>query len=323
LNEGDIAGLFRNKVDRPYTLPAAMNAVADLPVAPLSPATNRLWLPRLSLASCVRGIMTRDTRYAGHTPWQNFNYFPASPLCSISWWNHGRSDRVLGPFPERPATLDDRREPFDARIVLGGPFSRPTATWNHGPMQGVMLVFMPDALHLMTGFDPAAHLNRFSDVRTILPPEWCMFFESVLGEPDEAVQVRCIEEFLEPRWDAVRPRQALSGHRYHDWAQGLALRAAQSTAGSSLRQFERRIKLWAGQPMRELQGLGKLERAFFNAVAAEETGRLDFAMLAADNGYADQSHLTRVTRRITGFAPADLHRRIYSEEPFWAYRIWM
>ena len=300
-----------------------MTAVADLPVAPLSSAHGRVWLPRLSLASCVRGIMTRDTRHARHSPWQDFNYFPASPLCSISWWIHGRSDRVKGPFPERPATLDDPREPFDARVVLGGPFNRPTASWNRGPMQGVMLVFMPDALQLMTGFDPAAHLNCFSDVRAILPPEWCTFCESVLDEPDEAARLLRIEEFVEPRWNAVRPRQVLPGHRYHDWAQGLALRAAQSSAGSSLRQLERRIKLWAGQPMRELQGLGKLERAFFDAVASEEAGRLDLATLAADNGYSDQSHLTRVTRRLTGFAPADLHRRIHGEEPFWAYRAWM
>ena len=323
LNEVDIAGPFGNRAHLPYTLPVAMDAVADLSVAPVSPATHRVWLPRLSLTSCVRGIMMRDTRRAGHTPWQDFNYFPASPLCSISWWIHGRSDQVLGSFPERPATLDDRREPFGARIVLGGPFSRPTVSWNDGPMQGVMLIFMPDALQLMTGFDPAAHLNRFSDVRTILPPDWCAFAESVLTEPDEALRLRRIEEFLEPRWNAVRPTQALSGHRYHDWAQGLALRAAQSSAGSSLRQFERRIKFWAGQPMRELKGLGKLEQAFFNAIAAEEAGRFDLATLAAENGYADQSHLTRVTRRMTGFAPADLHRRIYSEEPFWAYRAWM
>jgi AraC-like DNA-binding protein len=332
LNEDDIAGPSpRPARPLPYTgadqsaaarraLP--MNAVAD-PAAPISTAVNRVWLPRASLASCVRGIMTRDTRHAGLTPQQNFNYFPASPLCSINWWIHGRSERVLGPFPARPATLDDPREPMAARVMLGGPFNAPSASWNAGPMQGVMLLFMPDALQLMTGFDPAAHLNRLSDVRETLPPHWCAMCEQVLAEPDDAARVRCIEDFLEPRWAAVRPRQALAAHRYHDWAQGLAMRAAQSSAGASLRQVERRIKLWAGQPMRELQGVSRLERAFFDGVAAEEAGRLNFAELAAGSGYADQAHLTRVTRRLTGFAPAELNRRIHAEEPFWAYRAWM
>ncbi|HEX7637225.1 MAG TPA: helix-turn-helix domain-containing protein [Burkholderiaceae bacterium] len=298
-----------------------MNVLAETS-APISSAVNRVYLPRRSLAGCVRGVMTRDTRHAGLAPAQNFNYFPASPLCSISWWIHGRAERVLGPFPERPVTLDDPREPIDARIVLGGPFNLPSASWNPGPMQGVMLMLTPDALRLMTGFDPAAHLNRLSDVRTVLPPEWCAFCEALLADPDDAARVRRIEDFLEPRWQAVRPREALA-HRYQEWMEGLAMRAAQTAAGSSLRQLERRIKLWAGQPMRELQGVSKLERAFFDAVAAEEAGRLNFASLAVDSGYADQAHLTRVTRRMTGFAPAELNRRIHSEEPFWAYRAWM
>jgi AraC-like DNA-binding protein len=294
----------------------------DIPATPSS-SVNRLWLPRLSLTGCVRGVITRDTRHAGLLPTQNFNYFPATPLCSISWWIHGCSERVLGPFPERAATLDDPRERIGPRVVLGGPFSQPSTSWNPGPMQGVMLMLMPDALQLMTGFDPATHLNRFSDAHESLPPEWGELCEAVLADPDDATRVRRIEAFLEPRWAAVRPRQVLAGHRYQDWAQGLALRAAQTAAGTSLRQLERRIKLWAGQPMRELQGVSKIERAFFDAVTADDAGRLNFAAVAADAGYADQAHLTRATRRMTGFAPADLNRRIHGDESFWAYRVWM
>jgi len=299
-----------------------VNAVAEAFPAPISTAVNRVYLPRMSLAGCVRGIMTRDTRHAGLTPAQNVNYFPATPLCSISWWIHGRSECVLGPFPERPVELHDPRAPLDGPIILGGPFRDPGASWNVGPMQGMMLMLTPDALQLMTGFDPASHLNRLTDARKSLPPDWCAFCEAVLADPDEASRVRRIEDFLEPRWAAVRPGQALA-HRYHDWSIGLATRAAQSAVGLSLRQLERRVKLWTGQPMRELQGVSKLERAFFDAVAAEERGPLNFAAIAVDNGYADQSHLTRVTRRLTGFAPAELNRRIHTEEPFWAYRVWM
>jgi hypothetical protein len=92
--------------------------------APVSTAINRVHLPRLSLTGCVRGVLTRDTRHAQLTPLQNFNYFPASPLCSISWWIHGRSELVLGPFPERPARLGDPRQPIAAGAVLCGPSAR-------------------------------------------------------------------------------------------------------------------------------------------------------------------------------------------------------
>lgn len=293
------------------------------PTAPVSTALNRLWTPRLSLSACVRGVMARDTRGVVLSPEQRFNYFPATPLCSISWWLVGCSERVLGPFPERPARLDDPRAPIEGRFVLGGPFNGPSVSWTAGPVHGMMLLLMPDALHLLTGLDPSAFLNRLVDVRGVLPPEWVAMCEAVAAEADDAARVRRLQDFLEPRWEAVRPRQAMAGHRYHDWAQGLAMRAAQTSVGSSLRQLERRVKLWAGQPMRELQGISRLERAFFDAIAADDAGRLSWAEVAADCGYADQSHLTRTTRRMTGFSPAELHRRIGEDEAFWAYRVWM
>ena len=46
------------------------------------------------------------------------------------------------------------------------------------------------------------------------------------------------------------------------------------------------------------------------------------ADIAADEGYADQSHLCRVSRRITGFSPEALRVRIAEDEAFWAYRLW-
>lgn len=293
------------------------------PTSPVSAALNRLWTPRLSLSACVRGVMTRDTRGVVLSPEQRFNYFPASPLCSISWWLDGCSERVLGPFPERPARLDDPRVPIEGRIVLAGPFNGPSVSWNTGPGYGMMLLLMPDALQLLTGLDPSAFLNRLVNAREVLPPEWHAMCESVAEQPDDAARVRCLQDFLEPRWEAVRPKHALAGHRYQDWAQGLAMRAARTSAGSSLRQLERRVKLWTGQPMRELQGISRLERAFFDAIAADDAGSLRWADVAANCGYADQSHLTRSTRRMTGFSPAELHRRILEEESFWAYRVWM
>lgn len=38
--------------------------------------------------------------------------------------------------------------------------------------------------------------------------------------------------------------------------------------------------------------------------------------------YANQSHLCRETRRLTGFSPDELRRRIHGDEGFWLYRLW-
>jgi AraC-like DNA-binding protein len=290
--------------------------------APVSAAVNRLWTPRLSLSACMRGVMLRDTRGLDLTPAQRLSYYPASPLCAIHCVFEGEAVLLRGAFPDRPARLDDQREPLPTGLVLVGPHTQPTVCWNPGPVHVLSLVLMPDALQLLAGLAPATLVNRVVDGRARLPAEWQALFEALAALPDADARVKHLQDFLDPRWRAVRPKQALQGHRYADWAQGLAMRAAQSSAGRSLRQVERRIKAWAGQPMRELQSLGRIEQAFFRASKTAGGDRVRWADVAADTGFADQSHLSRASRRVTGFAPEELRRRIRDEEPFWLYRLW-
>jgi len=287
---------------------------------PLSTAQDQLWPPRLSLTSCVRGVMVRNTMGTNLSPAERFNYFPATPLCSITWLFTGRSECVTA--DEFPVSLDAPRRPLPEGPLFGGPHERPSVSWNPGPAHGMMLMLMPDALRLLTGIDPSRWLDTLTSVRDVLPADWVALCDTVQQAADDPTRVQLIQDFLEPRWQAARPTTPLSAARYLDWAQGLAMRAALSAPGRSLRQVERRIKQWAGQPMRELLGVGRAERAFFAAMTAERQGRVDWADIAAREGYADQSHLCRATRRITGFSPEALRRRISEDEAFWVYRIW-
>ena len=123
-----------------------------------------------------------------------------------------------------------------------------------------------------------------------------------------------------------RAEQTRSVHRrerIHDWCEDLARRAALSGKGRSARQFERRCKQWLGLPHRELFVMGRAERAFFEALA-QEGGQedIDWPDVAAAAGYADQSHMIRQARRITGFTPAALFKRVKAEPAFWTYRLW-
>ena len=63
----------------------------------------------------------------------------------------------------------------------------------------------------------------------------------------------------------------------------------------------------------------KLMKTLLSAVTALA---LAWPALAQDAGYADQAHLCRETRRVTGFTPEELRRRIDTDEAFWAYRVW-
>jgi AraC-like DNA-binding protein len=285
-----------------------------------SDAINRLWLPPASLSACVRGVMGRSTLGLDLTEAQRFNFFPATPLCVISWWFHGVSE-VVTPRASPLVEVGPRR-PLSG-VMFSGPLTRPTVTWNAGPVHGMMLLLMPDAFHQVTGIDITRWVDRFVDVREILSPDWIALCEAVVAQPDDDRRVALMHDFLEPLWQGARPKLPLQAHRYRDWAQTLALRAATSGAGRSLRQVERRIKQWAGLPLRELRGLGRAEHAFFEGQAAAQGGqRPNWAEVAESSGYADQSHLGRETRRVTGFPPEELHRRIATDEGFWSYRLW-
>ncbi|MBI3149924.1 MAG: helix-turn-helix transcriptional regulator [Betaproteobacteria bacterium] len=277
-----------------------------------------MWLPRPPLASCLRAVMCRDTRGVNLDETQRFNHFPVSPTCSITWYFTGTAELVSPAFP---ASGEHPHTPIE-RITFGGPITRPIVVRNPGPIHAMVVLLLPDAIAQLTGIDPNGYLDRVVPVQEAFDLPWQDFCRAVDEAPDDAQRVALIEDFLLPRWRHARPEANRASHLIADWSQALALRAATSGLGRSLRQTERRIKQWTGQALRELQGIGRSERAFFDAVVGVKAGEVNWSEVAANTGYADQSHLCRQTRRITGFAPDELRRRIATEESFWAYRLW-
>lgn len=281
----------------------------------MSDEHTRLWLPPLGLAGCVRGVMLRDTRGRELDDAQRENYFPATPLVSLFWWAEGCSDWLATPGFSVPPP--DRRH---APVMFGGPFTLPTHTRNPGEMAAFKLLMLPDAFAALTGVALERFVNQVVDAREVLPPDWLAWAADMAAAVDDTARVQLLEAFLQPRWQALGSHRP--GHRYAAWTEALAVRAATSAAGRSLRQLERRIKAWAGLPMRELRAVSRAESAFYAVAAAEGGGSVNWADIAASTDYADQSHLCRETRRLTGFSPEDLRRRIQAEEAFWAYRLW-
>ena len=88
-----------------------------------------------------------------------------------------------------------------------------------------------------------------------------------------------------------------------EWLRGLAGRAVLSGAGQGLRQVQRRIKAWTGQSHRDLQRYSRVEDAMARMSAHRRDGGIDWAGLAGGAGFADQSHLGREVRRVTGCRP--------------------
>lgn len=275
-------------------------------------------LPALSLSSCVRAYVTRSTLGATLSAEQRLNYFPATPSCVLTWLVSGSIDWVQ-------AVEGGTRAPPPPGVLFRGPQRQPYVASAAGPMQAFICVLMPDALHALTGVDPGAWVDRVVPLEDVLGAEWVTMAQAVQRAPDDVSRVATLEAFLAPRWQAAR-QEGQAGEwavaRYKDWARGLAARAALSGLGRSVRQAERRIKAWAGLPMRQLLEFGRAEALFLGVHEAQREGPVRWPQVADRVGFSDQAHLCRAVRRATGFSPDEFRRRQASDEAFWLYRTW-
>ncbi|MYM35678.1 AraC family transcriptional regulator [Duganella sp. FT94W] len=273
---------------------------------------TRLIFPRKSLASCVRAYVVRSTI---ETPLNaredRYNHYPATPHCSVTFYIEGEVEVV-----DPPGVV---QEPF--RAVFCGPQTRPLITYNPGPVRMLVVMFYPQVLHTLAGVDMSAWVNRWAPAGEVLGAEWAALSQAVLGARGDAERLALIEDFLAPRWQAARPGGV--GAAAGDWVRHLAAQAADTALGRGVRNIERRIKLRAGQPLRKLLRFQRAEHAFFEAREEYLAGKAVWSDIAARGGYADQAHLCREAREITGHSPLELARVLASsDERYWIYRVW-
>ncbi|MEY4753069.1 MAG: hypothetical protein RJA44_744, partial [Pseudomonadota bacterium] len=187
---------------------------------PLSPDTDsRFWLPRSALSACVRAILTRSTLAAQLSPAQRLNHLPATPLCSLTWWFEGCA-HILP--PGRTGVEPLPTEPPLPRLLWAGPLSRPITSWNPGPVHSLTLLLTPDAMQQLSGLAASDWVNRWTDARTLLPPDWLPLCEALFEPAGDDARIARLQDFLAPRWQAVRPVLPLQAQRYLDWARALA-----------------------------------------------------------------------------------------------------
>ncbi|HPT56636.1 MAG TPA: AraC family transcriptional regulator, partial [Casimicrobium sp.] len=293
---------------------------SDSPYTDLAPA--RLWLPRASLTACIRAVVARSSVGVALDEPQRYNHFPAYPGCSIAWLFEGSVEMLE---PGYAAHASSPRLDVPGRVYFCGPFTRPTITFNSPSAHGMMILLQPDAFSVLTGKDSSEYLNRVVAADTVFDGQWHEMFRAVQDAADDDERVTILQDFLQPRWALSRPKSLLGSHLLQDWFRGAAQYFALSGLGRSLRQLERRFKRNTGLSMRELRSLSRSENAFYVAARESENGKLGaprWADVADEGGYADQSHMCRESRRVTGFSPEELYRLMCTEESFWMYRLW-
>jgi AraC-like DNA-binding protein len=280
-----------------------------------STPVTRLIAPRLALASCVRAFLVRDTTgCALLPPAQRLNRFPAAPMCSIAWTIAGELEAAAPGL-----SVADVRMPS---ALFGGPRSYPLVSYNPGPVHSFIVMFYPAALHALTGVAMGPMLDQFRPLNDLFDADWQALSQAVLAAPSDEERVALVEHFLAPRWQLARQQDDQPASAIHDWVRRLGVQAASSGLASGARNVERRIKTWAGQPMRTLHRMRRAEQLFLDERDAMLQGKVSWSDLAAHGGYADQAHLCRETRQITGLSPTELARASRDDESYWIYRIW-
>lgn len=289
--------------------------------APRAGGRASLLLAPPSLQGALSAVVCRDTRGLTLSPAQRLNHFPATPLVCLSWFQ-GMDIGLIDPHASGA-----RWQPLNTALTLSGSQSRPLVSWSPGVGRAGMACFPADVAHALFGVDLAALLDRFAPAQVVLGAQWQGLLDGLLASADAAAALAVLEHHLAPRWQALclraDPAPSLRQIGRH-WVQRLAWLAFQWRDSHSTRQIERRIKHYSGRSLREWRALVQTEGALFAALERHAAGLpLDLAGLAQEQGFADQAHLSRATKRITGFAPAEFARRFVEDESFWVYRLWV
>ena len=180
-----------------------------------------------------------------------------------------------------------------------------------GPDTGPVLVHAaPGSVLAGVRFGPAPAgralrlpLEEVRDTRVAIAELWPELDRELSGELDPATAlerlVRLARRLVAARAPDAAVREA--ARRLADPRTRVETLA--SDLGLSERQLRRRCRAGVGYGPKTLQRVLRFRRFLDLAGPGEE-----LAGLAADAGYADQAHLTRESRRLTGLAPAALLR---------------
>jgi AraC-like DNA-binding protein len=284
------------------------------------PSTDWMCLPPASLHGALVALVGRDTRGVPLGDAQRLSHFPSSPLVTLSWYRDVEAGQV------KTHAHGVAWEPFGADCVVSGTMAHPTTSWSPTTGHGCMALFHADAARDLFGLDLARIQDRFVAAADVMGAAWTPMWDALRASAD-ADLVDVLEHHLARRWQALRGRdtdQPSLRQLGRHWVERLAWQAHEWRREHSPRHVERRIKSFSGRSLREWQAIVRTEGLFFAARDRHEAGQpLDWATLALDEGFADQAHMTRTVRRITGFTPAEFGRRFQEDESFWMYRLWV
>lgn len=271
-----------------------------------------LYRPERCLSNCIYLAVERDTRNVQLIDADRFNYYPATPFASISWILAGQLHMVEGCATDVP-TLGN---PLP-KVFFSGPTRRPSISWSPGAVHVLTISFYPEALTRLLEINLAQYVGAVLPLEKIASRGRLAQLSSVQFGRQTKPFVQ-IQDLLNGLWDN-EPAQQVSDVR--SWLARLAAWTGSTSGKNGQRSLQRLIKYRTGQSLRDLQLYARVENAISHGAQMANEEDLNFAAVAAESGFSDQSHLGREIRRATGLSPAKLNELVEHSEPFWIYRL--
>lgn len=271
----------------------------------------RMWPPAARWREQVLMLVLRDTRGCELTEHERLNRFPANPYCCITWMLEGEARLVSHGDIAR-----DERLP---RQFVHGCQTRPCVSRNEGERHSFCVVFYPDAFHALFGVDVGTLQDAFLDATQVLPAHGQRLVDDVAQAPDDDARRRVVDAFLAAH---ATPLAASPWMRLRRMGVNVGLHVAGALLGVGPRQVQRLAQREAGMNVPGLSRLWRGERSLRQARAALARGQaIDWAAHAAEAGYADQSHLVRDCKEISGRTPTQILEAARRDEADWIFRL--
>ena len=247
-----------------------------------APAERRSARPDPRLAGHVLGYVSHDFHRTDALPWR----FTPLGVVTVTLDFSAPTRRVEGAAHDLP------------RSPVLGLRDRPLEVVQAGPARGVAIALTPPGAYALFGMPLRDLANSTAGFEDLLGRDAARLTERLAEHPDPAL----LDRFLGARLrDAPSPPRPVLGawHRLTATRGRVRVETLAEETGWTRRHFTTRFREAFGFGPKTLARVVRLEHA--TALA----GRLPWPEIAHRCGYADQSHLNRDFRALTGCTPTD------------------
>ncbi len=255
--------------------------------------------------------VTRDTRGCALSATNSINHFPPTPYCCITWMLEGELHLTRQGEQIRDQVLSN--------ICVIGCQTQHGTTVNIGDRNSFMAVFFSDAFHSLFEIDLFNLQNRFVDARQVLNPKGIILIDAVANADSHEQRRELIENFLAAHVEVLSIGPWL---RIRRLGNNLSVRLASTLLGVGERQAQRRARREAGLSLLGLLRLWRARRSHTEVKLQLGRGEaINWAQHANEQGYADQSHMVKECKELTGHSPQQLVNSVKKNESHWMYRL--